>query len=137
MLRRIAVLEEMLAKVSGSRPGIGHNGPPEAIEVPFGLQDRVAVQTAIVVLKIQPVEPSPSAAVAAREAAERVETIGQRLRTYLAEKGDRFVSKAVDAAGEEVGKRAVQAAFWLALAKALLVVAQAVSDWLASLNLPL
>jgi hypothetical protein len=135
MLRRIAVLEDAMAKLPAQHGGIGHNNPPAPIEiVPFGESDRRAIQNAIAALNAQRVEPALPAK--AREAAAQIKTIGERIAAYAAKQSDEFVSATVKAAGAEAGKRIVQLAFWAVLAKALLDVAKAVTDWLASLNIP-
>ena len=47
MLQRIASLEEAIAQFLPPKPGIGHNNPPELIElVPFGDAERNRVATA-------------------------------------------------------------------------------------------
>jgi hypothetical protein len=57
MLSRIAALEQALEKVS--RPGIGHNQPPEPLDdEPLTAADFQALSSAISVLKTQPVEPA-------------------------------------------------------------------------------
>jgi hypothetical protein len=55
---------------------------------------------------------------------------GERLGTYLLNQADVFVSEAVKSDGKEFGKRLAQSPFWWALATALMLVGQSVSNWL-------
>jgi hypothetical protein len=136
MLRRIKSLELELQKLSSHSVGIGHNHPPEPIDpVPFGDDDRRAVDTAILVLSAQPPKPE-TPPVEAGEAAAKLMTIGERLKAYAIKQGDVFVSEAVKSAGAELGKRIIQSPFWLTLAGLLIAVATAVSAWIASLPAP-
>jgi hypothetical protein len=128
MLRRVASLEEAMAKLAVTKPGIGHNNPPDP--VPFGDDDRRVIEIAIVMLRAQPPKPETQP-VEAGEAAAKLMTIGERLKAYAIKQGDTFVSEAVKSAGGELGKRAIQSPFWLTLAG--LLIATAVSAWIASL----
>jgi hypothetical protein len=132
MLRRIEVLESLLAGLTGhSAAGIGHNRPPEPIDaIPFNEDDRRAVANAIVVLKIQPVTPA-TPSLEAREAASTLKTIGERLQAYIGKQADVFISEAVKSAGSEFGKLIMR---YVMLAGALLWAAWAASDWLHSLS---
>jgi hypothetical protein len=134
MMRRIQSLEEALAKLSPDHGGVGHNQPPEPIEpIPFGDQDREAVEAALAVLKSQPSGPAqpPQQAVAAANA---LLSFGQRLRDYLIKQADTFVSEAVKAAGAEIGRWAVRLTVWMAVADGLIEVAKVARQWLVSLG---
>jgi hypothetical protein len=133
MLRRIASLEDGMARLAVTKPGIGHNNPPDP--VPFGDDDRRVVEIAIVVLSAQSPKPETSP-VEAGEAAAKLMTIGERLNAYAIKHGDVLVSEAVKSAGAEVGKRLVQLPFWLSLAGLLIAAAKAAFAWIASLPSP-
>jgi len=136
MLRRIASLEDAVAQLGVTKPGIGHNNPPELIDpVPFGDDDRRVVEIAIVVLSAQSPKPETSP-VEAGEAAAKLMTIGERLNAYAIKHGDVLVSEAVKSAGAELGKRLVQLPFWLSLAGLLIAAAKAAFAWIASLPSP-
>ena len=124
MIRRIESVEEALGELSSDDGGIGHNQPPEPIEpIPFGDQDREAVEAALAVLKSQPSEPAqpPRQAVSA---AKTLLSFGERFRDYLIKQADTFVSEAVKAAGAEVGKWVVRLTLWMAVADGLIKVAR-------------
>jgi hypothetical protein len=135
MLRRIEALEETLGQLAPHHPGIGHNHPPETIEpVPFEDADLQAIRNAVATLKEQPAEPAT--AITAYRAGAQLKAIGERLRDYVIRQGHTFIDEAVKAAGQEFGKRVVQAPFWCILAQQLISVSQAVVDWIHSLGLP-
>jgi hypothetical protein len=143
MLARIAELEEALARLPPRRRGIGDNNPPEPIEPEvLGDADRRAVETAIAVLKAQPPEPTEAPAEALK-AAHFLSGLAKRLRNavlsagqYLGKQADTLVSAAVKSAGSEIGKRAVQSPFWLAVIDRICAVADAAIHWINSLSLP-
>jgi hypothetical protein len=118
MLRRIEFLESLIAKLPKQQPGIGHNRPPITKE------DVQEITQAIAILKAQP------AIGKARAAGSTLMRFGERLGTYLLNQADVFVSEAVKSGGKEFGKRLVQSPFWWALATALMLVGQSVSNWL-------
>jgi hypothetical protein len=136
MLRRIVSLEDAMAQLVATKPGIGHNNPPELIDpVPFGDDDRRVVEIAIVLLSAQSPKPE-TPPIEAGEAAAKLMAIGERLKAYAIKHGDVLVSEAVKSAGVELGKRLVQSPFWLTLASLLIAAAKAAFAWIASLPNP-
>jgi hypothetical protein len=134
MLRRVAALEEAIAKLAVTKPGIGHNNPPERID-PFGDEERHAVETAISVLNAQSPKPE-TLPVEASEAAAKLMTVGARLKAYALKQGDVFVSEAFKSAGSEFGKQLIRSPLWLPLPALLIAAAQAAYAWIASLPAP-
>jgi len=135
MLRRIELLEATLANLPVRHPTIGHNRPPEPIEVSLNDRDRLAVNRAVADLK----EPGAAYAVA-QKAALTLTRIAKKIWRQLArasgcvgKQAGEFVSAAVKSGGTEFGKRAVQAPFWYELARNLHGVSQAAIDWIATL----
>lgn len=131
MLRRISALEEVVANLS--RPGIGHNQPPEPLEDgPLTAADYRVIAKAITVLRSQPPQPSeePTEAI---EAAHALQSASAKVSAYLSQKADLFVTEAVKAAGSETGKWPVRAA-WAGLAFAMAAASTATLAWLHSLT---
>ena len=134
MLEQIAALEEALERLSS--PGIGHNRPPEPLAAePLSTADHQAMTAAISVLKAQPVEPAETP-IEAVNAVNLLHSIGAKISSYLADKGNLFVTEAVKSAGVETGKWAVRLPLWALLAKALLDAVNAVGDWLHAVHPP-
>ncbi|MCI0600146.1 MAG: hypothetical protein L0Y60_11630 [Beijerinckiaceae bacterium] len=134
MLARIDTLEQALERIS--KPGIGHNQPPEPLEEePLTAVDFQALSNAISILKAQPVEPAnmPTEAI---EAENTLQNLIKKTTTYLAQKGDLFITEAVKAAGSETGKLVPRLAFWAFFADALVNAGHAVAAWLHTVHLP-
>jgi hypothetical protein len=126
MLVHIAELEAEIAKFNKHR-GIGANNPPEQIDgvaLPDG--DRRVVEAALATLKSQPATPSTRPA----DAQKAVDSLWSVIKKYCGEKADTFVSEAIKSAGKELGKRAIQAPFWLPL---IYTVVNATQQWLNAL----
>ena len=68
------------------------------------------------------------------KAGVELKTIGEQLKAYALKQADTLVSETVKSAGSELGKRLVQAPFWLAIAQLIISVAGAASAWIASLQ---
>jgi hypothetical protein len=135
MLQRIASLEEALAQLPGGLSGIGHNRPPEPIEVfPLTVVDQRELATAIEVLKAQPVEPKDDGR-AATEAAGTLQAKAQKIRKWLAKQADAFISEAVKEAGKEFGKWAPRA-FWALVLDRIFSVHEIVGEWLSRIHHP-
>jgi hypothetical protein len=131
MLERVAELEEIVNQISATHSGIGHNHPPEEIDnVPYTENDRAQLETAISVLKKQPVEPIDDGK-AALEAEKIVQTTGAKLLSWLARHANNFISEAVKEGGKEFGKLASRGILLL-LAEKLLSVSTIVIKWLSS-----
>jgi len=125
MLERIAELEKALAEAA-LPPAIGHNKPPEPIDdLPLTNLEKTDLQTALLILKTQPVYPDDDGAIA-REAAQKIETIGSKLRAWCATQADNFVTEAVKKAGAVAG--AGLAAY---LATKLLGLSAIVMEWIS------
>lgn len=136
MLRRLSSLEKAMAQLPGVSPGIGHNRPPEPIEeFPLTIADRTEIASAIDVLKAQPVEPQDEGK-AATEAAETLKSKGQKVREWLAQQADTFISETVKEAGKEFGKWSGRAVIWSIILDKLFSVHQIVGQWLSQIHLP-
>lgn len=131
MLERITVLEEALENLS--RPGIGHNQPPEPLEdEPLTDAELQALLGSTSLLKSQPVDPSDKRSEVI-EAANVLESLSAKVTSYLAQKGDLFVTEAVKAVGTETGKWATRLALWALVGSAIVNASNAVFAWLHSL----
>ena len=131
MQERIRALEEALANLS--RPGVGHNRPPEPIEdEPLNETDHQALAESISILKAQTPEPTddPNKAL---DAANTLENLSKKVACYCTEKGDLFVTEAVKAFGTETGKLLPRVALWVLVGHALMQASRAAFDWLHSL----
>jgi hypothetical protein len=141
MIEQIEALERAMAgQRERRRRGIGHNKPPEPIEdPPLSTKDLGEIRTAMAVLKRQPPVPSVLS-IEARTAVTLLMKFGDRLRPlgrtvggYILKQADSFVTKAVEKAGEEVGKRIVQSPFWIVLINKIPALADVAHRWLESL----
>jgi hypothetical protein len=129
MVERIAALEEALQSVS--KPGMGHNQPPEPLEPqePLTAADLQCLNSAISTLKNQPVEPSkrPPEAV---KAASVLQAVGAKVSEYL----DVFVKEAIKAAGAEFGKWTIRLPMWKVVLASLAAASAAASAWIMALH---
>lgn len=128
MNERIVELEEALEKVPKPPSGIGHNHPPEPMDVePLDENDREQIKGALAILKAQPVEPVDREPAAT--AFMMFEIKRAKLGKWLAQQGQLFTTEAVKEAGKQFGKWA-PTAFWLWLMDRMFGVSEAVGAWL-------
>jgi hypothetical protein len=112
MQQRVRSLVETLSRTPVLPAGIGHNRPPEPLDIePLNENDRVEVSTALTILKSQSVEPSDHGK-AAGLALATFETKREKLGKWFAQQGSVFTAEAVKEAGKQFGKWA-PTAFWL------------------------
>ena len=129
MLRRVDLLEELMAHLPVPVAGIGHNNPPEAIEEPpFTQEDRAQVAIAIETLREQPARPLDEGK-SAVEAIAILEKTGSKVRDWFMRQGDVFFSEAVKEGGKEFGKWAPRALFAI-FVEQLFSVSSTVTQWL-------
>jgi len=95
---RLAIVEEALAKRR-------HNGPPEQLDDDEALDqaERRELRTALQVLQSQPLEPSDDKT-EAKEAAVVVETIGRKIRTWLASQTEAAATATIKTVASEAAK---------------------------------
>lgn len=133
MLMQIGEIEQLLAQIPELPAGIGHNRPPEPLDIePLNTEDRAEISSALAVLKSQPVKPDDGGK-AAEVALARFETKREKLGNWLAKQGEIFASEAIKEAGKEVGKQFgkwAPRAFWLFLMDNMFGVSHAVNAWL-------
>jgi hypothetical protein len=128
MQGRIRELEEVLAHTPRPPSGIGHNRPPESLDLePLDESDRKEINEALDVIKSQPVEPADAEPVAL--AYMKFETKLAKLGKWLAKQGEVFTTEAVKEAGKQTGKWAPRA-FWLWLMDRMFGVSEAIGAWL-------
>jgi len=128
MKERIAELEEALEKAPKPPSGMGHNHPPEPMDLePLDGKDREELKGALAVLKVQPVEPRDKAPAAT--AFMILESKTAKLGKWLAQQGQLFTTEAVKEAGKQFGRWA-PAAFWLWLLHCLIGAGAAIGAWL-------
>jgi hypothetical protein len=133
MLRRIEALERTITDAPSRSHGIGHNNPPEPLEPELLSETELrGVRLAVAVLKAQPPAPRvPRTEVV--EAVAFLAAVAARLKQvagYVGKQADVFVTEAT----KELGKRAVQSPFWLAVLQQLPQLADAAQHWLRSLG---
>jgi hypothetical protein len=132
--QRISDLEDLLDKVPRPPSGIGHNHPPEPMDIePLDGSDREEIRDALTVLKSQPAEPTNPAPAAA--ALLTFETKRAKLGKWLAQQGQLFTREAVKEAGKQFGKWAPRV-FWLWFLDQMFGVSEAVHAWLHAIQLP-
>jgi hypothetical protein len=111
MQGRIGTLEAALKHVPKPPSGMGHNRPPEPMDVePLDQKDRAEIMVACETLKAQP--PEPMNKDAATAAYMQLGAKQNKLRSWLAQQGTVFATEAVKESGKQFGKWA-PAAFWL------------------------
>jgi hypothetical protein len=134
MLKQVESLERIVPDIlKVPHHGIGHNNPPETIEVePLDAADTKEIEESLATLKAQPVVP-PAASQAAEKAIATIESKRIKVQAWLAKQGDAFVSAAVKEAGKEFGKWAPRA-FWLVVVDRMLGASQAALTWLHTLG---
>jgi hypothetical protein len=122
-------LQELLAEIPRPPPGIGHNRPPEPLDAePFNETDHTELAQALEVLKAQPLEPADKGK-AAQEATSVVQTKMEKLRGWLARKGELFTDEAIKEAGKQFGKWG-SLALWALLIDHMFHVIEKVPLWL-------
>lgn len=135
MLEGIRLLEQVIRDLPLAPAGMGHNRPPEPLEVePLDAADKAELAGALTTLNAQPVTP-PDGGTAASAALEVVESKRAKLAKWLAKQGDLFATEAFKEAGKSFGKWLPPAAF-LALADRLYDVSALVKTWLSTMHLP-
>jgi hypothetical protein len=128
MKKRISALEEALERVPKPPSGIGHNNPPEPMDLePLDEDDRREVKDALATLNAQPVAPSNKGLAAT--AFMMLEAKRAKLSKWLAQQGVLFTREAVKEAGKQFGRWA-PAVFWLWLLHLLVSVIDAAGAWL-------
>jgi hypothetical protein len=138
VLRRLASVEEAVAALSAVRAGIGHNQPPEPIELDgFNEADRQAIQAATSILRTLPAVPQTPPD-EARRAAEQFATIGVKTKNYAIKQGDNFVSEIVKQSAiavTAVAAGGITVSYLLyPLADRLLEAAESIRAWLEVLG---
>jgi hypothetical protein len=129
--RMIEQIEAIEPELDSLLNRIGHNKPPEPIEIepPLNAKELGEIKKAMADLKKEP--PAPNAPSAKAEAAvELLKKFGNRLLTYVGKQADNLVTEAV----KEAGKRIVQAPFWLPIINKLPALADTAQQWLQSLG---
>lgn len=126
---RVRALEELLNQIPEQAPGIGHNFPPEPLDVtPVDNDDRKELQAAIHIIQAQPLIPQDKGK-EVRKAGAVVEGKIHKVRGWLARQGDTFATEAVKEAGKQFGKWAPRA-LWLLLIDRMLSVTETITHWL-------
>jgi len=136
MIARLRVLEEIVSDLR-SRPSIGHNNPPSAIDVlQIGSEELGNIQSAIDALKVPTVTPEDITRAA--QAVSILRTIGDKLWTalvtmgaYTAKQADVFISEFAKTAGAETAKWLIRV---MAMSAALSAVTVAAEHWLKLLH---
>jgi hypothetical protein len=100
MQAKIAELEKALAELPARPAGMGHNQPPESIDIdPADIQE---LGQAIQVLKAQPESPADKGKVAL-ETLQTIEAKASKFRAWAERRGEEFASEATKAAGKQTG----------------------------------
>jgi hypothetical protein len=136
ILRRLDSVEEALAALSIVRAGIGHNKPPEPIEL-ADFDDRQAIEAATSIMRMLPAVPETPPD-EARKAADQFVRIGTKTKAYAVKQGDNFISeivkesaKATLTAAVATGGIGLSIGYVLyVLADRLMAVADAIEAWL-------
>jgi hypothetical protein len=133
MMQEITALEHAMAQFSLLNSQIGHNRPPEPIEpAEFGIREYNEISRAIGTLKSINPETSVNKVF---QAAWNLKAIGERLKRYVGEQGDNFISAAIKSAGSETGKWIVRLPIIAIIADKLISVFNATTEWLASIGI--
>jgi hypothetical protein len=128
MQARILELEKALAEIP-AKPGMGHNRPPEPLEIdPADIDE---LNYAVQVLREQPVSP-PNKGEVALNAVTVIEAKASRLRAWAERRGEEFASEATKAAGKQTGTW-LTGAFVLWLVDRMLDLSHIVHAWLKAL----
>jgi hypothetical protein len=139
MITQIEALDrEIDSLLEQQRRGIGHNNPPEPIELapPLSAKELGEIKKAMAVLKKEP--PAPTALSAKAEAAvallmkfgDRLRPLARATMAYVGKQADNFVTEAV----KEAGKRIAQSPLWLPIIYKLPALADIALQWLQSLG---
>jgi hypothetical protein len=139
MIKQIEALERAMADLrEHQQHGIGHNNPPEPIELtpPLSTKELDEIRVAMAVLKKQPPAPiTPSTEATA--AVSRLTKFARATVTYVGKQADIFATEVAKEAGKEAGKRIVQSPLWLPIIHQLPALADIAHQWLQSLGPPL
>jgi hypothetical protein len=121
MLKRITAIEDTIAKLKPTPPGIGHNQPPplSGIEIEEIWRDIIEVKTKPAV----PKEP-PDDALAT---ASRLTASGERVLGYCAKQADNFATEMVKSAGKAVP-------IWALFGNQLIALGASIEQWLSALK---
>jgi hypothetical protein len=118
LMRRLSILEAVLAERPKRPPGLGHNNPPEG--VPTSDEDVAEIERFIDLLKQQPAKSSALPPEIAAQT-DKVDKLSKR-----------FFDKCAESAGSELGKKIVNLPFWCGLYSAVRDVVHLVGGWLAT-----
>lgn len=127
MLQRIAAVELVIAQLPAI-VSIGHNNPPEPIDLPpLNSSEIDEIKNDVSFLAEQPVAPQTPNEVHA--AARRLKAFSEKIYNYLAKQADIFVSSAVKSAARALP-------VWTLFGDQLIGLSNAVTRWLSSLPHP-
>jgi hypothetical protein len=135
MIKQIEALEPKIDSLrEQQRHGIGHNNPPEPIETaPLSRKRLGEIKKAMAVLKKEP--PAPTAPSSeARAAVALLTKFARAAGAYVGKRADDFITAAAKKAGEKVGERIVDLAYWSAIIYGLQKLADLAQRWLESLG---
>lgn len=137
LLESTQQLEGMLGKIPVTPSYVGGNNPPDDIGLPpYRDEDEQSVREAISIIYSQsevPGAPPQDAIVAA----EKLNSLGNRLKDFVAKQSDNAVNNYVKSFSSELGKRSAQGltiGLLISFSDKLLEVAQKVRDWLESMS---
>jgi hypothetical protein len=100
MQAKILEIEKALAALPAPPTGMGHNRPPEPIDIdPSDIQE---IGQAIQVVKALPESPDDKGE-AALETVKTIEAKASKLRAWMERRGEEFASEAAKAAGKQTG----------------------------------
>jgi len=134
LVRRIRVLEAALDALPPPHAPIGHNMPPEPIEYsPLTHGEVSELRKLLGTLKDQPPSPSVAPPEASR-AITRIQELGKKIGSYMAEKADIFVTAAVKKVADNVVPLALVATFWSDLQSKLSEVIAIAVQWLETIS---
>lgn len=137
LLEKVGAVERVLAEIDQARGGIGHNRPPESIdEEPITDLDRREMGEALSLLKAQPAQPSASAFMSIEAALGTLRKAAIKIGSYLAQRGNDFVTSAVKSAGDATGKAIIGLGAWSLLGNEVNDLIAAGLKWLGLINPP-
>jgi hypothetical protein len=130
MIARLDALDRGMRELGLLPAGIGHNQPPgDQVLTP---EDRAAISDAIAILKAEPPQPA-ARSLEAVHASARLQAAAHKVAVYVAAKLDVFIDAFAKSAGDELGKKATQLLYWVAICHLLSNAAEAVTSWLYAL----
>ena len=131
MRKQVEGLEELLKEEPQSTPGIGHNRPPEEVDLsPFKDEDKEQLSEALEVLKNEP--PRPETSAAAQAAIATIKSKAKKLSEWTGGQAKIFAEEAIKEAGKQVGKW-TPPVFWAVVLEHVLGVAQHAEAWIKAL----